>query len=119
MDVTNENMNPPYGQPAVVPVPVPAPPTTNVLVNQQGPANQVAPENYKCVPISTVCLFCKRTMTTKVSKTLNICACLLCYCTGIIFYVAVQACRHKDLCCWDAEHRCPFCGNVVGNYNSC
>ena len=105
-----------YGQPVVQPAIVtPAP----IVVNQQNPEIRVGPQDFKVVPVTITCQFCKRTITTQVTKSLDVCACLLCYCTCIVFYVCVQAIRNKDLCCWNAEHRCPFCGNVVGAYTSC
>ena len=45
MDITKENMNPQYWQPAVAPIQGPTPPT--IIVNQQGPGSQMSPENYE------------------------------------------------------------------------
>ena len=58
-------------------------------------------------------------VTTLVTKEFNCCACLLCFCTGLIWYVCIQACRGKDICCYDARHTCPSCGNVLGQYTAC
>ena len=105
-----------YGQPIVQPVPVAVPVP---VVNNQGEIPPMDPEKFKTTPITLKCQFCHKVTTTKVDRSLNVCACLLCYCTGIVFYVCVQAIRKKDLCCWNAEHRCAFCGNVVGAYTAC
>ena len=51
-------MSPQYGQPSVVSIQGPTPPT--IVFNKQGPGNQMNPENFKTTPVSTVCLFCKR-----------------------------------------------------------
>ena len=108
-----------YGQPIVQPVPimptVPVPVPIQVAPDKQG----MDPEKFKTTPVTLECPFCHKVTATKVDRSLNVCACLLCYCTGIVCYVCVQAIRKKDLCCWDAEHRCAFCGNVVGAYTSC
>ena len=121
----NSPLAPPgYAQPISQPAIAPAIPVTPVAIisnqnNPNGNALPVDPDKFKCVPIMMECQFCHRMMATKVSKSLNVCACLLCYCTGIVCYVLIQACRKKDICCWDATHKCPFCGNTVGAYNSC
>ena len=113
-----------YGQPIAQPVPimttVPVPVAVQVAPpDKQGGLSHIDPDKIKTTPLTVQCPFCKKVTTTKVDKSLNVCACLLCYCTGIVFYVCVQAIRKKDLCCWNAEHRCAFCGNVVGAYTSC
>ena len=109
----NQNtVNPLYGQPVVAPAPV----MPVVVTNQE---QMIDPKIFKTHPVAIKCQFCKRPMTTKVTKQCNCCACCLCYFTGIVFYVCVQACRGKDLCCYDAEHRCPFCDNVAGTYTAC
>ena len=105
-----------YGQPIVQPVPVAVPVP---VVNNQGEIPPMDPEKFKTTPVTLKCQFCHKVTATKVDRSLNVCACLLCYCTGICFYVCVQAIRKKDLCCWNAEHRCAFCGNVVGAYTAC
>ena len=113
-----------YGQPIAQPVPimttVPVPVAVQVAPpDKQGGLSHIDPDKIKTAPLTVQCPFCKKVTTTKVDKSLNVCACLLCYCTGIVFYVCVQAIRKKDLCCWNAEHRCAFCGNKVGAYTSC
>ena len=104
----------PYGQPVVQ-----AENQRTLVINNQLTDTRPKPEDFKTTPITLVCQFCKKPITTEVSKSLDICACLLCYCTCIMFYVCVQAIRKKDLCCWNAKHRCPYCHNVVGTYTSC
>ena len=115
-NTTNNPMNPPYGQPALVP---PQGPPVVVIQNQEQPVAVINPNMFKTTPIALTCMFCKKPVTTNVRRTCNVCACLLCYFTGLVFYVCVQCCRGKDICCYDAEHTCPQCGNVVGTYNSC
>ena len=113
-----------YGQPIAQPVPIM--PTVAVPVpvqvaplDKQGEQLHMDPVKFKTTPVTFYCPFCKKVGVTKVDRSLNVCACLLCYGTGIVFYVCVQAIRKKDLCCWNAEHRCPFAGNVVGAYTPC
>ena len=111
-----------YGQPIVQPVPimptVPAPVSIQIAPDKQG-EQMPDPDKFKTTPVTLKCPFCHKVTATKVDRSLNVCACLLCYCTGIVFYVCVQAIRKKDLCCWNAEHRCTFCHQTVGAYTSC
>ena len=114
---TPNNPNLAYGQP----ITPPGPPGQVVLVNQTSPSvsGQIRPNDFKIDPIALKCPYCGKMMATEVNKDVNVCACLLCWCTCLIFYVAIQAYRGKSLCCWNAEHRCPFCRNLVGHYSAC
>ena len=111
----NQNHVSPYGQPTL---------DSNrgamaqqVIVNQ--PVRVIDPKIFSTVPIALSCMFCHKPVTTQVKTTCNYCACLLCWFTFLAFYAIVQCCRGKDCCCYDAEHRCPHCGNVVGTYTAC
>ena len=105
-----------YGQPATIPAPVVP---GAVVVNQQAPTLMLHPDKYKTTPVCVTCPTCRNNMTTVITKKFNICACLLCYCTGIICFVLIQLCRGKDFCCYDVEHTCPRCNAVVGTYTPC
>ncbi len=110
---TRAYINQPYGRPALNPGPPQA-----VIITNQNPG-VVNPAIFKTTPVALTCMFCKRPMTTVVNTTCNCCACVLCYFTGLLIYVCVQCCRDKDICCYDAVHRCPHCGNIVGTYTAC
>ena len=120
MDSSNK-IGQPYGTPATVPPPGKAPPQgpVPIIINQDQPVTVVNPNMFKTTPIAMTCMFCKKPMTTVVTKKFNCCACLLCYCTGLLCYICIQCCRGKDICCWDADHTCPLCGNLVGTYIAC
>ena len=107
-----------YGQPIAVPPGPPQMPNT-IVINQQSPAMMIHPNMFKTTPVSLNCTFCKKPITTTVTQTFNCCACCLCWCTGLLLYVCIQLCRGKDICCYDARHTCPYCGNVVGTYTAC
>ncbi len=111
---------PQYGVPgaSAVPMPMGGMPNT-IVINQQSPNQMMNPNMFKTNPIAMNCGFCNKTITTTVVKKCNCCACCLCWFTGVCFYLCVQACRGKDLCCYDATHTCPNCGNVVGTYIAC
>jgi len=90
-----------------------------IVINQQQPVMMANPLMFKTTPIALTCIFCNKPCTTVVQKKCNVCACLLCWCTGLLCYVCVQCCRQKDICCCDATHTCPNCGQVVGTYTAC
>ena len=117
--------NPPYGQPAISADQM-APqnqaygqPGQPIVINQQSPVMMANPLMFKTTPVALTCIFCNKPCTTVVQKKCNVCACLLCWCTGLLCYVCVQCCRQKDICCCDATHTCPNCGQVVGTYTAC
>ena len=70
-----------YGSPATVPPP--GMPNT-IVVNQQSPAIIVSPDMFKLNPVSLTCHFCHKPVTTLVTQEFNCCACLLCFCTGLM-----------------------------------
>ncbi len=120
---------PPYGAPyppQPQPMVVNAGITAGVTVPAMGSAivvNQVAPAMsvvaHTSSPFATVCPFCKSQITTTAIQTFNCGTCLLCYCTGLCLFCCIQLCRGKDICCYDAIHKCPACGQTVAVYNSC
>ena len=117
--------NPPYGQP-VTSAGQMGPqnqaygqPGLPIVINQQSPVAMANPLMFKTTPIALTCIFCNKPCTTVVQKKCNVCACLLCWCTGLLCYVCIQCCRQKDICFCDATHTCPNCGQVVGTYTAC
>jgi len=80
-----------YGQPVTAPAPyVP----NAVVLNQQTPTLMLHPDKYKTTPVCVTCPTCRNNMTTVITKKFNVCACLLCYCTGIICFVLIQLCDY-------------------------
>ena len=88
-----------------------------VIVNQ--PVRVIDPKIFSTVPLALSCMFCHKSITTQVTTSYNCGACLLSWFTCFVFYAIVQCCRGKDCCCYDAEHKCPYCGKVVGTYTAC
>ena len=94
-------------------------PQPQIVVNQVAPTVAVVTPIVKSTPYLTVCPFCNNQVMTTSIKTFNCCTCLLCWCTGLVCFCIIQACRGKDITCYDAEHKCPNCGRTLGMYNSC
>ena len=107
----------PYPPPAVQPV-VGQPGYTAAIVVNQGGAGLALPANTS-KSYATTCPGCGQSIMTNSIRTFNCCTCLLCYCTGILCFLCIQACRGKDFCCYDAVHSCPNCGRTLASYNSC
>ena len=105
-----------YGQPAIV-----QPMQGRAIVINQAIPLVIVPRqvNWGTSPISTACPFCRNSVTTNVEQNFNCGTCFLCWVTGICLFACIQLCRGKDICCCDAIHRCPNCGNILGIYNSC
>ena len=126
MDYTNYN-NAGYPQmvqqplvPQVVPDPIVtvqpvAPPT--VIVNQVVPG--ISAYANTSSPYPTICPYCQKQVTTNPLTSCNFVACLACYFGGFLLYCIVQLARGKDICCCNADHRCPICQRTIAIYNPC
>ena len=90
------------------------------VINQvQPPVVNVVNTQFGTKPVSITCQFCKAPITSVVNKSCNFCNFLLCCCTTLICWICIQACRGKELNCCDAQHTCPNCGKILGNYTAC
>ena len=105
--------NQPYSHPVIKATQGNAQP---VVVNQVVSVNS---QESTSSPYATVCPYCQKNITTNAIRTFNCCTCLLCYCTGLLFYICFQLIRKKDICCYDAIHNCPSCGQTIAAYQSC
>ena len=94
-------------------------PNTVIVVNQNAPYVRTNFEVNRSSAFYTTCQFCQQKVLTKSIQTFNCCTCLFCCCTGCLFYSIIQIIRGKDICCYDAIHRCPNCGQTICEYNSC
>ena len=92
-------------------------PTSAIVVNQVVPNYSVIAHTSS--PFSTVCPCCKSQITTTSVQTWNCGACCLCCWTGLVLFICIQLCRGKDICCYDAVHKCPACGQTVAIYTAC
>ena len=90
-----------------------------IVVNQVTPAVAVVTPAARSSPYLTICPFCQNQVMTLSTLQFNCCTCCLCWCTGFVCFAIIQACRGKDINCYDAEHKCPMCGKTIGMYNSC
>ena len=94
---------------------------TPVVVNQAQPQQVINVMNtqFGTQPVSITCQFCKTPVTTNVKKSCSCCSCLLCIVTVFFIWLCIQCFRKKEINCCDAQHTCPNCGQILGNYKSC
>ena len=78
----------------------------------------VPPLKLKTSPETILCPFCQNNITTIVKKECN---CLdFCFCYFFCYlWCIIKLFRRKDLCCVNAIHKCPQCGQIIGYYNAC
>ena len=114
--------HPPFGPQGGMTQQPPQYPSQQVVNNQAQP--QVVTvvqggQTFGTQPVSITCQFCKQPVTTEVVKKCSCGACCLCCVTGLLIWLCIQCCRNKEINCWDAEHKCPNCQQILGNYQSC
>ena len=73
---------------------------------------------YQGEPITIVCRFCGKVITTKTQSKFNFVACF-CFLIFNILYCCIQLSNDKNVLCCDVTHRCPECGSILGRYKSC
>ena len=89
-----------------------------IVVNQYTPAI-IRTYEFGTNPITITCPFCKIPITTETECEFNCCSCCLCLLVGCLFFMCIQLCRGKSICCNDIIHRCPNCRRYLGKYSSC
>ena len=90
-----------------------------IVQNQEVPYVRTNFEVNRSSSFYTTCQYCQKKIMTKSIQTFNCCTCIFCCCTGCLIYSVIQIIRGKDICCYDAEHRCPECKQVICEYHSC
>ena len=115
----------PYPYQPGQPIPPVAQPYTNQpayqppIVNQQQPiVVYQQPPVLKSSPAFLVCPHCRNQVTTIVETNFNCGNFLFCFCFFYL-WIIVELVNGKDLNCSDAIHKCPRCGNTIGNYSAC
>ena len=110
---------PPLAQPYPNAQPVQAPIQNQpIIVNQTVPVVPVVPVKFLTSPISVVCPYCSKQVVTNVETQFNCCNCCFCFCFCLLWLI-VQLASGKELNCTDANHKCPSCGRLIGQYKAC
>ncbi len=82
------------------------------------PSTPIVKKDFKTIPVNTYCYYCKNEISTVTELKFNILTCV-CFIICNFYYCIFQACRNKEILCFDCIHRCPKCGRVLGEYKSC
>ena len=112
---------PPPGMPpmpSIAVYPQPGGPVGAIVVNQIVPITTSPKIIHTSFPFPTICQYCGAHVTTIAEQTCNCGACCLCCITGWLLFMCIQSCHGKDFCCYDAIHKCPSCGMVIGGYSA-
>jgi hypothetical protein len=103
-------------------------PTYNIerpfaVVNNQTAIDEIDKNNLKLTLKSNGqfvnCPYCKNMSVTRADKQCSITNVLCCVFTGPLPWFLLQAVRGKDINCFNADHYCTRCGNVLANYKAC
>jgi hypothetical protein len=80
-------------------------------------------ENLKCALRSSsnfvTCPHCKNQAITKTDRKFSALNCICCLCTVGTCWLFFQACRGKDVNCYDADHYCNKCNSNLASYKAC
>ena len=98
-------------------------PQNKIVIIQQAPINLPIIGTNKYTPTNLTCLYCQKKVTsvphTKWSCR-SCCKCVECscfytvtFCIGFLLHLCVLWCTEGDWCCCEAEHRCPYCNNII------
>ena len=107
----------------IIQVPISQTNPPNLVFNQTSPLviNPVKfdPESCKLSPVTVQCPICHSIITTEVETICSFKAVCLFLSIGCPFYIILQKCYKKDLCCQDAIHSCTNCGAQIAKYEAC
>jgi hypothetical protein len=65
------------------------------------------------------CPYCKTKIQTITDQKINIYNFLCCLGAGGLFWLVRQSRKGKDINCYNSDHYCPKCKNVLVKYNAC
>jgi hypothetical protein len=101
------------------------------LIHNSVPAvakNQISPSQDEVTNLKTAlrsntqfvtCPFCRNQAMTRTERTCSVANIICCIFTTPLTWLIFQACRSKDISCYDADHFCTRCGNNLANYHAC
>lgn len=72
----------------------------------------------KSIPMYVGCPNCGACEVSTIHKDCSLPNCLCC-CLFYPFWLWFQACRAKDINCYDVRHNCGRCGEEFSNYKAC
>ena len=99
------------------------PQNPNVIIIRQVATVPTMTYNHKYTPTSMTCPYCMKNVVTNPysywsSNSCNKCCgstCLFLISAGLflLLYLCCLSCSDEDFCCCEADHRCPYCNNII------
>jgi len=99
------------------------PQNPNVIIISQMAPLPVMTYNDRYTPTSLMCPYCMKQVTSVPSAYWSCRSCDACFCLVFLYYISLGlglfidlcllACRDGDFCCYEADHRCPYCNNII------
>ncbi len=93
------------------------------LPRNQITANQTDIDNLRAALRSTSnfvnCPYCRNQAMTRTERNCSVGNIICAVLTIGIIWLPFQCFRSKDINCYDADHFCTKCGNVLANYRAC
>jgi len=65
------------------------------------------------------CPYCKYQAMTQIDRSCSVPNIILSVASCLLPWLLIQACRGKDINCYNVEHFCKRCQNKLASYNSC
>jgi hypothetical protein len=89
-----------------------------ITMNQGDEAKVLQENSLRAYSECITCPHCGKVGFSRSTQTCNIINVIFCvFCPDCWF--AWQIFKKKDLNCYDAEHRCTACNQMIANYNAC
>ena len=92
-------------------------------VNNQNAPNHIdlhsVEQSLKTDPTTVKCPHCQFVGVTRTDTNCNCLNLCCCFCTGLIPWILFQACRGKEMNCYDSTHHCIKCGFRLGTKTAC
>ena len=98
-------------------------PQNQIIIIQRISPFPVIQYTNTCKPIRLTCPYCNIIVDTVPYPEWSCHSCCRCIelsliyyftvCIGLLFHLCCLWCSGEDFCCYDADHRCPNCNNII------
>ena len=92
-----------------------------IVIRQIEHSNKIYNDRY--TPTTLTCPYCMKKVTSVPSTYWSCKSCEICFCLMWAYFVTFGlcifidfcclSCRDGDYCCYEADHRCPYCNNII------
>ena len=98
-------------------------PQNQIIIIQTVPAGPLMQYTKTCSSIRLTCPYCYKIVNTVPFSEWTLKSCCRCTelsllyyftaCLGLLFHLCCLWCSGEDFCCFEADHRCPNCKNII------